>query len=82
MAISPVIIIAVLLVVVGGMSFAGKALKKKRATAALDAPIVEDTEGQNKTIMWIKRLGFAGFMFFLIKGLVWLVIFYYASKTI
>ncbi len=24
---------------------------------------------------WLKRLGFAGFMFFLLKGLVWLGIF-------
>jgi hypothetical protein len=23
---------------------------------------------------WVKRLGFAGFMFFLIKGLLWLII--------
>lgn len=23
---------------------------------------------------WIKRLGFAGFMFFLIKGLLWLIV--------
>jgi hypothetical protein len=25
---------------------------------------------------WLKRLGWAGFLFFLIKGLVWLVITY------
>jgi len=24
--------------------------------------------------MWIKRLGFWGFMFFLVKGLLWLII--------
>lgn len=27
-------------------------------------------------ITWIKRLGLAGFLFFLIKGLVWLAIFF------
>ncbi len=26
-------------------------------------------------IPWIKRLGFAGFMFFFIKGLIWIFIF-------
>jgi hypothetical protein len=27
----------------------------------------------SKYKLWFKRLGFAGFMFFLIKGLLWLV---------
>ena len=27
-----------------------------------------------KIKMWIKRLGFWGFMFFLIKGLLWLIV--------
>lgn len=30
-----------------------------------------------KFIFWLKRLGVAGFLFFLIKGLVWLAIFYF-----
>lgn len=25
-------------------------------------------------VVWLKRLGFAGFMFFMIKGLLWLAI--------
>jgi hypothetical protein len=25
-------------------------------------------------LRWVKRLGFAGFMFFLIKGLLWLLV--------
>jgi hypothetical protein len=29
---------------------------------------------RDKTKGWIKRLGFWGFMFFLIKGLLWLII--------
>ncbi len=29
---------------------------------------------------WLKRFGLAGFLFFLIKGLVWLVVFYAAYK--
>jgi hypothetical protein len=27
-----------------------------------------------KTAIWIKRLGFYGFLFFLVKGLLWLLI--------
>lgn len=36
-----------------------------------------------KYMNWIRKLGFWGFMFFLIKGLVWLAIFafgYFAVK--
>jgi hypothetical protein len=28
--------------------------------------------------MWLKRVGLAGFLFFLIKGIAWLVVFYMA----
>jgi len=27
---------------------------------------------KSKKILWLKRIGFAGFLFFLIKGLVWI----------
>lgn len=30
---------------------------------------------QSKVKLWLKRIGFAGFMFFLIKGLIWIGIF-------
>jgi hypothetical protein len=30
--------------------------------------------GDMKVVNWIKRLGFAGFLFFLIKGLLWLIV--------
>jgi hypothetical protein len=30
---------------------------------------------QKSSKNWLKRLGFAGFMFFLIKGLVWIAVF-------
>jgi hypothetical protein len=40
--------------------------------------------GKDKILSWIKKLGVAGFLFFLIKGLLWLlvpaIIAYYASK--
>jgi hypothetical protein len=31
-------------------------------------------------ISWFKRLGVAGFLFFLVKGLIWLAIFYGAVE--
>jgi hypothetical protein len=31
---------------------------------------------------WLKRLGLAGFLFFLIKGLVWLVVFFLAGSKV
>jgi hypothetical protein len=30
--------------------------------------------GENKIMLWVKRLGVAGFIFFTIKGLLWLII--------
>ncbi|HRG87798.1 MAG TPA: hypothetical protein PLW44_02180 [Chitinophagales bacterium] len=32
-------------------------------------------EQQSKLRLWLKRIGMAGFLFFLIKGLIWIVIF-------
>jgi len=29
---------------------------------------------------WLKRVGFAGFMFFLLKGIAWLVVLYLGVK--
>ncbi|MCX2477914.1 alanyl-tRNA synthetase [Pedobacter sp. MC2016-15] len=31
-------------------------------------------------IKWIKRIGFWGFMFFLVKGLIWLALGYWVFK--
>ncbi|HYV91344.1 MAG TPA: hypothetical protein VE978_06160 [Chitinophagales bacterium] len=28
----------------------------------------------SKSMLWLKRLGFAGFLFFLLKGLAWLAV--------
>ena len=35
-----------------------------------------------KFTMWLKRFGLAGFLFFFIKGLVWLAIFFGAGKLL
>ncbi|GAB4091792.1 hypothetical protein [Flaviaesturariibacter terrae] len=31
---------------------------------------------------WLKRIGWAGFLFFLVKGLVWLAIFLFAKEKL
>jgi hypothetical protein len=35
---------------------------------------------QNKKKAWLKRFGLAGFLFFLIKGIIWLFVFFGAAK--
>jgi len=35
---------------------------------------------ESKVKSWFKKIGIAGFLFFFVKGLVWLVVFYMAGK--
>ncbi len=35
---------------------------------------------RNKFTLWMKRLGFFGFVFFLLKGLIWLAIFIFGVE--
>ena len=35
-----------------------------------------------KIITYLKRMGFAAFMFFFLKGLAWLVIFYFGWQVV
>lgn len=37
---------------------------------------------KNKWQAWIKRIGLAGFLFFLVKGLIWLGVFAFAGKAL
>ncbi|MDO5616787.1 MAG: hypothetical protein Q4G16_11390 [Cruoricaptor ignavus] len=37
---------------------------------------------QSKFMKWFKRVGWAGLAFFTIKGLVWLVIFYFGADAL
>ncbi len=37
----------------------------------------QKTETTSKGKKWLKRIGFWGFMFFLIKGLIWIGVFAY-----
>jgi len=32
--------------------------------------------------LWLKRIGWAGFLFFLIKGLIWLAFFWFAGEKL
>jgi hypothetical protein len=42
--------------------------------------MTEENKKNSKFITWIKRIGFWGFLFFLIKGLVWLAVGYFIIK--
>lgn len=37
-------------------------------------------KNKKSIVTWIRRIGFWGFLFFLLKGLVWLVIGYFLVK--
>jgi len=41
-------------------------------------PVASDRKQAMRT--WLKRLGWAGFLFFLIKGLIWLALGYIVLK--
>ncbi|HJU45804.1 MAG TPA: hypothetical protein VJ647_03425 [Chitinophagaceae bacterium] len=38
------------------------------------------SENNNKLIKWIRKIGFWGFLFFLVKGLVWLAVAWWIAK--
>lgn len=38
-------------------------------------------ESNSKAKKWLKRIGFWGFMFFLVKGLVWIAVFAGLAKA-
>ena len=39
-----------------------------------------NTSRKEKIIRWVKKLGFWGFVFFLVKGLIWLALGYWVFK--
>jgi hypothetical protein len=43
---------------------------------------MHDDNQQSAFRKWLKRLGWLGFFFFLIKGLVWLTVFFFAGNEI
>lgn len=42
--------------------------------------MTEPVTKKQKLLFWVKRLGFWGFLFFLLKGLVWLALGYRVFK--
>jgi hypothetical protein len=41
-----------------------------------------DQDKNSDRYFWMKRLGIAGFLFFLVKGLVWLAVFFFAGSSL
>lgn len=37
---------------------------------------------KEKVKTWLKRIGIAGFLFFLIKGIIWLIVLYYGASLL
>ncbi len=42
--------------------------------------IVADKSRKARLKLWLKKLGFWGFIFFLVKGLIWLAVTYWIVK--
>lgn len=45
-------------------------------------PVLNMEEKNRNAKAWLKRIGIAGFLFFLIKGLIWLAVFFFAGSKI
>lgn len=45
---------------------------------------MEDKTPEKKRgmVTWLKRLGIAGFLFFLVKGLIWIAVFYGGMRLV
>jgi hypothetical protein len=46
----------------------------------LECPVSH--KGRSRFKLWMKRVGVAGFVFFLVKGLVWIAIFFFGAEAI
>ncbi len=46
----------------------------------LECPV--SVKGRGRFKFWMKRIGVAGFFFFLIKGIIWIGIFFFAKAAI
>ncbi len=55
--------------------------KHVQGTASALLTVSQETVlGDGNWQKWLKRVGFAGFMFFLLKGIAWLVVLYFGVK--
>lgn len=48
----------------------------------MDTPPVNKNQNNSAFLKWLKRIGLAGFVFFLVKGLVWVAVFYGGLKLL
>jgi len=46
----------------------------------MEQKIGETEDKKSKLLRWLKRVGVVGFLFFFLKGLVWIGIFIWAGK--
>lgn len=46
------------------------------------AEMRDQNNSKGKIVKWFKRIGIVGFLFFLIKGLLWIIIPYLIAKGI
>ncbi len=53
-------------------------IKENIQDKPLECPV--SVKGRNRFKLWLKRVGVVGFLFFLIKGLLWLIIPYLIAK--
>ncbi len=51
-------------------------------TPQTENPVEKNLSRKEKMIFWFKRLGWLGFLFFLAKGIIWLVVAYFAGDAI
>jgi hypothetical protein len=42
--------------------------------------MMRENKEENSRWKWVKRFGWLGFFFFLLKGLVWLAVFFFAGN--
>ncbi len=52
------------------------------ATNAGEVPVATPEKNISPLRRWLARLGIAGFMFFFLKGMVWLAIFFGVGKCV
>lgn len=53
---------------------------EKTQDKPLECPVPH--KGRSKFKLWMKRVGIAGFFFFLVKGLIWIAIFVFGAEAI
>lgn len=43
---------------------------------------MQESDKKKPVKTWLKRIGWAGFLFFLIKGLIWLAVIYFGVELL